>query len=146
MSILFQEKPNKLTFRTYYFINKYYMKSIQLVGYSTPVLIDSIGWLEGEANYTRIYYQNGTDTLVTQSLHWFEQHLDFIRVHRSTIVNPDFVAEFVHKSSRSGWVRLRNDRIIPVSRNRLDSTTSRLAAIHHLNEQPNLLTNEQTVS
>lgn len=118
------------------------MKSIQLVGYSAPVPNDSIAWLQGEANYTRVYFQNGTDVLVTQSLHWFEEHLDFIRVHRSTIINPNFVAEFVQKSSRSGWVRLRNDRVIQISRNRLEATASRLTAIH----QPDFVVNEWTVA
>ena len=101
-------------------------KSIRLVGHSHPVIIDSIVWLEGDANYTRIHYQNNTVSVVTQSLSWFEQHLNFIRVHRSAIINPMYVQEFVYKKGRSGWIRLCNEKIIPVSRTRLKLTAAQL--------------------
>lgn len=101
------------------------MKKIKLTGYPDPVPVESISWLEGEANYTRVYYQNGTFSIVTQPLHWFEHHLDFVRVHRSAIVNPSYVKEFVQKCGRSGWIRLLNDRVIPVSRTRLELTAIR---------------------
>ena len=103
------------------------MKTIQLIGYSPPVLINSIVWLEGDANYTRIHFQDGTVKLITQSLNWFEQNLDFVRVHRSAIINQAYVAEFVQKKGRSGWVRLMDNTIIPVSRDRLDYTAIHLA-------------------
>ncbi|MBD2701418.1 LytTR family transcriptional regulator [Spirosoma sp. BT702] len=102
------------------------MESIHLIGHPNPVLISSIVWLEGEANYTRVHYQSGGFSIVTQSLHWFEQHLNFVRIHRSAIINPIYVQEFVQKRGRSGWVRLVDDRVMPVSRNRLEHTASRL--------------------
>lgn len=107
------------------------MKTIQLVGYPKPVRIDSIVWLEGEANYTRIHYQNGSYAIVTQPLQWFEHNLDFIRVHRSAIINPAYIQDFGQKPGRSGWVRLVNDRVFPVSRNRLQQTVSRLTTVNH---------------
>ena len=100
--------------------------SIQLVGYKDPILVNSIVWLEGEASYTRIHYQNGSFSIVTLPLNWFDQHLNFIRIHRSAIINPIFVHEFVQKKGRSGWVRLHDDKVIPVSRNRLEFTANRL--------------------
>ena len=102
--------------------------TIQLTGHPQPVLINSIVWLEGEASYTRVHYQDKTNSIVTQPLHWFEQHLNFVRVHRSAIVNPLNVQEFVHKKGRSGWVRLINGTVIPVSRVRLELTAARLVA------------------
>ncbi|WP_460970053.1 LytR/AlgR family response regulator transcription factor [Spirosoma migulaei] len=102
------------------------MESIQLIGHPAPVLISSIVWLEGEANYTRVHYQNGGFSIVTQPLQWFEQHLDFVRIHRSAIINPIYVQEFVQKRGRSGWVRLQDNRVIAVSRNRLEYAASRL--------------------
>ena len=101
------------------------MENIQLTGHPHPVPINSIVWLEGEANYTRVHYQNGTISLVTQPLHWFEQYPVFIRVHRSAIINPVHVQEFACKKSRSGWVRLLNDKVIPVSRTHLELTAAR---------------------
>lgn len=102
------------------------METIQLVGHSHPVPIDSIVWLEGEANYTRVHYQDETISMVAQSLHRFEQLPNFMRIHRSAIVNPAYVEEFIYKKSRSGSVRLLNGQIIPVSRNRLELTAARL--------------------
>lgn len=101
------------------------METIHLTGHPTPVFIDSIVWLEGEANYTRVHYQNGTISIVTQPLHWFEQYPAFIRVHRSAIINPVYVQEFVCKKSRSGWVRLLNDKVVPVSRTHLELIAAR---------------------
>ncbi|MBD2752279.1 LytTR family DNA-binding domain-containing protein [Spirosoma validum] len=102
------------------------MQTINLTGHPHPIQIDSILWLEGEASYTRVHYQNGAVAIVTQPLQWFEHHLNFVRVHRSAIINPLYVQEFEHKSGRSGWVRLVNDLVIPVSRNRLEYTVSML--------------------
>lgn len=113
------------------------METIHLIGHSRPVLINSIIWLEGEANYTRVHYQNGTCSIVTQPLMWFEHRLSFIRIHRSAIVNPTHVQEFSHKSGRSGWVRLIDDRVIPVSRNRLKQTTVLLSTKSELSHSLN---------
>lgn len=105
------------------------MDTIQLVGYSHQVLISSIVWLESDANYTRVHFQNGTITTITQPLHWFEQNLNFVRIHRSAIINPAYAREFVQKKGRSGWVRLLDDTVIPVSRDRLPYTAAQLALI-----------------
>lgn len=121
------------------------MTSIQLIGHARPVLINSILWLEGEATYTRIHYQNGSCSIVTQPLQWFEHHLDLVRVHRSAIINPVHVKEFVQKRGRSGWVRLLDDRIIPVSRTRLALTAARLIQTSLLaNESPTDQLNSST--
>jgi DNA-binding LytR/AlgR family response regulator len=114
-------------------LNAMPMKSIQLTGHPRPVPINTIVWLEGEANYTRVHYEDETISLVTQPLHWFEQHLNFIRVHRSAIINPMYVQEFVHKKGRSGWVRLINNKVIPVARTRLELTAARLAPDEYSN-------------
>lgn len=103
------------------------MKTIQLVGHSPAVFVQSIMWLEGDANYTRVHFQDGSIKLITQSLHWFEKNLDFIRVHRSAIINPAYVQEFNQKKGRSGWIRLADDTLIPVSRDRLEYTATLLS-------------------
>ncbi|WP_052731079.1 LytR/AlgR family response regulator transcription factor [Spirosoma radiotolerans] len=103
------------------------MKTIQLVGHSPAVLVQSITWLEGDANYTRVHFQDGSIKLITQSLHWFEKNLDFVRVHRSAIINPSYVQEFSQKKGRSGWIRLADNTRIPVSRDRLEYTATQLS-------------------
>lgn len=103
-----------------------HMDSIQVTGHPDPILINSIVWLEGEANYTRIHRLDNTSSMVTQSLYWFEQYVNFIRVHRSAIINPVYVVEFGHKKGRSGWVRLINDKVVMISRAYLELTIKRL--------------------
>ena len=120
------------------------MEIIQLVGHSQPVPIDSIVWLEGEANYTRVHYRDETISVVTQSLHRFEQFPSFMRVHRSAIVNPAYVQEFVCKKSRSGSVRLLNGQIIPVSRDRLELTAARLTMAKIPESPPDENQNDQS--
>jgi DNA-binding LytR/AlgR family response regulator len=100
--------------------------TLKLIGYEQPVEVGSILWLEGEANYTRVHFLNGTNLIVAVSLYWFEYQLDFVRIHRSAIVNPQYVVEFKYKRGRSGWVRLQNDRQLPVARARLELTAQRL--------------------
>ncbi|GAB3023925.1 LytTR family DNA-binding domain-containing protein [Spirosoma pulveris] len=112
------------------------MDTIQLVGYTHQVHISSIVWLEGDANYTRVHFQNGTITTITQPLHWFEQNLNFVRIHRSAIINPAYAREFVQKKGRSGWVRLLDDTVIPVSRDRLHYTAAQLNLVISQEMQP----------
>ncbi|MFD2569143.1 LytR/AlgR family response regulator transcription factor [Spirosoma soli] len=102
------------------------MTTINLPGHRYPVLINSVMWLEGEANYTRVHYQDGSFTMVTQPLQWFERQFNFIRVHKSAIVNPTYIREFKQKKSRVGWVQLLNGMVLPVSRSRLEHTAIQL--------------------
>jgi DNA-binding LytR/AlgR family response regulator len=92
------------------------MKTIQLPGYSSPTRINSIIWLKGEANYSRVYYQDGTNSIVTKPLSHFEQFSGLIRVHRSAIINLIHVLGFVNEKGRSGWVYMLNQSPIAVSR------------------------------
>ncbi len=102
------------------------MLTIQFPGLRQPVSVQSIVWLEGDANYTRVHYQDGGYSLITQPLRWFESRLNFIRVHRSAIVNPAYIQEFKQKRSRAGWVELTDGQVLPVSRSRLAYTATRL--------------------
>ena len=104
------------------------MTTVRFPGQRQPIVVQSIVWLEGDANYTKVHCQNGTCLLISQPLRWFEPRLDFLRVHRSAIVNPAFIHEFRQKRSRAGWVQLLDGLVLPVSRSRLVDTAARLAA------------------
>jgi len=62
--------------------------------------------LEGEGNYTFIYTCRGKRYLVSKTLKSLTEQLDesFLRVHKSFIINTDYIAE-----------RLDDDRIIRMS-------------------------------
>lgn len=92
------------------------MKSIRLPGDSYPTSVNLIIWLEGEANYTRVHYENETNSIVTKSLNHFEQYAHLVRVHRSVMINSMYVHEFINNKGRSGLLRMANGKTVPVSR------------------------------
>lgn len=100
-------------------LNNIYMNSIQLPGYANSTAISLIVWLEGEANYTRVHYQDGTKSIVTKPLNHFEQYGYFVRVHRSILVNSMYVHEFINNKGRSGLLQLITGTRVPVSRTHL---------------------------
>jgi DNA-binding LytR/AlgR family response regulator len=58
---------------------------------SKKVLVDSIILLEGNANYTIVYLDNGKPKVIAHSIKFFEPFLEthgFLRVHRSFLINP----------------------------------------------------------
>lgn len=122
------KKPDNAAFRIYVSTNMArVMLTIQLPGVRHSLLVDSIVWLEGEANYTRVHCLDGSYKMITQPLLWFERKLGFVRIHRSAIVNPQFIAEFWQKKSRAGWVKLTNGQTLPVSRSRLEATAAQFS-------------------
>jgi len=105
-------------------LNNIHMNSIQLPGYAKLISINLIVWLEGEANYTRVHYQDGTKSIVTKSLNHFEQYSYFVRVHRSSMVNSMYVHEFINNKGRSGLLQLITGTKVPVSRTHLPLVSS----------------------
>jgi len=106
------------------------MRTIQLPGYIKPTFVNLIVWLEGEANYTRVHYQNGTNSLVTKPLNHFEQYACFVRVHRSAMVNSMYVHGFISNNGRSGLLQLVDGKNVPVSRAHLQLVTNLFSVSH----------------
>jgi len=80
---------------------------------------DEIDWIEADDYYAAIHAREGRH-LIRESLASLEQRLDqlrFVRVHRSAIVNLDFVSEVRNKDGET-WLVLRSGVQVPVSRRR----------------------------
>ena len=97
--------------------NKDYPSSIAIndKGGLLFIKISTIRFLKAEGNYTRINCGE-KEYLATKTVRSFEEMLDedqFIRVHKSYIVNIDFVNRY---SSDGGTLELEGDHWIPVSR------------------------------
>lgn len=92
------------------------MTPIQLPGLAIPISISSILWLESESNYTRIYYQDGSNTIVTKPINYFVQYAGFVRVHRSILANFMYIQGLVNDTNRSIYLELVNGKRLPVSR------------------------------
>ncbi len=78
---------------------------------------DDIILLEGDANYTVFYLQNGKKLMVATTLKQLEQRFElcqnFFRPHKSFIVNLDYLADY---QSDSNIFTMQNERKILISR------------------------------
>jgi DNA-binding LytR/AlgR family response regulator len=87
--------------------------------------VSDIEWVEAERDYMRLYLP-GRSFLVHQSMHSLEQLLPdslFVRVHRSTIVRRDCIAE-VRRKGRKLFVILRDGRPLPIGPRYADRITT----------------------
>jgi two-component system LytT family response regulator len=89
--------------------------------------VDSIKWIEAQDDYVMINSDQGR-FLKKKTMKYFENHLDenaFIRIHRSYIINADFIQHLEQKGKESYQLILKNGKELPVSKtglNRLKNT------------------------
>lgn len=84
---------------------------------------------ESDNNYTRFYFENGKELLVSQPLKNFEKKLDtqgFMRVHQSHLVNLSHITAYRKKSNQ---LVLKNNIAVPVSQNRKTNVMEYLAKL-----------------
>ncbi len=79
--------------------------------------IETITYLEASGNYTYLHFQNGQRALVCKTLQEMNQRLAqphrFIRIHRSFIINIDYLERYVR--GKGGYVVLEGDIPLAVS-------------------------------
>ncbi|GAB3939771.1 hypothetical protein GCM10028805_00680 [Spirosoma harenae] len=102
--------------------------SIKIPGYERPILLNRIIRLQGFGNYTWLHLQApNKPMLVAKSLKWFEELLpDFVRVHKSDLINPCFVQALDYFNAKTLEVSLPNKQIVKVSRRRIDPVLLKL--------------------
>ena len=86
-------------------------KGIELI--HTPDVIR----IEAISNYSKIYFLGGKTLVVSKVLKWFEESLaatQFIRVHRTHIVNKLFIDRYIKAEGYK--VGLTNGELVEVSR------------------------------
>lgn len=81
-------------------------------------LIEDIIYLKADSNYTLFYLQNGQVFISSKTLK--QTHLEhrfslFLRVHKSYLLNPDFI-DSISKDSNKLTIILKNGTKINVSR------------------------------
>lgn len=97
---------------------------------------ESIVWLEGDWNYTRIHRQNELTHLSAYTLKWYEQLLtSFVRVSKDAMVNPQHVQSVISLSSRPRRLQLilSNGEQIEVARRRQAETRRHFKALLVMN-------------
>jgi two-component system, LytTR family, response regulator len=63
------------------------------------IVADKIIRIEASSNYSKLFFEDGTTLVVAKVLHWFENKLspaDFIRVHRSHLINIIYIEQYSH--------------------------------------------------
>jgi two-component system LytT family response regulator len=97
--------------------------SVQSMGRTIFLTPDMITFLEGEGNYTYIHTNSGKRYLVSKTLKSLAELLEsnFIRVHKSYLVNANFVVE---RMEDDRMLRMSCGREVIVSRRKIKEITS----------------------
>lgn len=92
----------------------------------TLVDVDNVAWIKAEDKYVEIGEKNGKSHLLSKTLKQLESELpeSFIRIHRSYIINRDYVYE-IHKYFKGRYVFKLND----TDRSSITSSESYLSEI-----------------
>lgn len=88
-----------------------------------------VDWIEAHSDYAGLHVGERV-YLLREPLHQLSLRLDpgrFLRIHRSTIVQLDRIAEFVALSNRDGLLRLRNGTPLRASRTYIEPLHAALA-------------------
>ena len=84
--------------------------------------------LEADGAYTKVYQSDGSRTIVSKKLRFFEEHLRhhpaFFRTHRSAMVHLDHLTRYVRAD---GEVHLSNGHTAPVARQKRSDFEARIA-------------------
>lgn len=80
-----------------------------------------LAYLLGANNYTWIQFRNGEKRLIAKPLTYFEEQLpDFVRIHKTAIVNPVCVVAVQPppRPKMAGSLQMSDSTVLPVSRRR----------------------------
>ncbi|MBD2756123.1 LytTR family DNA-binding domain-containing protein [Spirosoma validum] len=85
--------------------------------------------LEGRGNYSLVYVRDTSNPLmVSRTLKYFEdQFADFIRVNKSSLINPNYIDRVIRKDAKTVAFLLIDGMTILASRRRVADTLARLA-------------------
>ncbi|MGV3706571.1 MAG: LytR/AlgR family response regulator transcription factor [Arcticibacter sp.] len=81
--------------------------------------LSEIMYVEADSNYSIFYLERGDKMIISKPLKEFEHYLEennFMRIHKSVIVNFRFVSEYSNKNGMQ--VILKNGIALPISRRR----------------------------
>jgi two-component system LytT family response regulator len=79
--------------------------------------INQIVRIESSSNYSKIYFKDGKNILVTKLLKDFEEILlpyRFFRIHNSHLINLSYIKKYIRGDG--GQVVMQNNEVIDVSR------------------------------
>lgn len=101
---------------------------VRIGGRTVFVRADAVEWIGADGDYAELH-AGGRTYVVRETLHELATRLDperFVRVHRSTIVRLDQVAEIQPLTNRDAVLRLHDGTPVRVSRTYIDALLSAL--------------------
>lgn len=103
--------------------------SLSIPGYRHIRDAQALNRLTGNGNYTWIELAGvKSPVLISQTLKYFERQLpDFIRVSKSTLLNPNCVVGTMREDARTVYLRLADESLVPIPRRRLADVMDKLA-------------------
>lgn len=88
---------------------------------------DTILWLEGDGNYTRIYRQQQPVSLMAYTLKRFERRFDnFVRIRRDALINPRHIQCIQWNGQPNLTIRLTDGTELMASRRNYKKVTSQI--------------------
>ncbi|GAB3794820.1 hypothetical protein GCM10028819_09700 [Spirosoma humi] len=92
-----------------------------------PVSVASIEYLEAMSNYSLVHLRNQRPMLVAITLKRLSERLpSFLRIHKGTLVNPDYIEAYQLSKMNAPFVQLSRNRKLSVSRRQLRQIKPRL--------------------
>lgn len=98
------------------------METIQLPDFTKKrtIPVSSIEYIEGLGNYTIVHLSGQKPLLVAVTLKRLTERLPtFLRIHKSTLVNPAYIVGYQSRQVGTSFIRLSKDRVLPISRRRV---------------------------
>ncbi len=96
---------------------------VKLNGRIAFVLLSDVEWIEAEGNYVRLHL-SGQSHLVRETMSGIEARLDpgqFMRIHRSAIVNIEFIKDLRPWFTGEYIVRMQNGKELTLTRSHRES-------------------------
>jgi two-component system, LytTR family, response regulator len=109
--------------------------SVRVGSRTVLVPVAQVERIEADGDYASLH-ANGKTWLVRERLHNLAMQLDprqFLRVHRSSIVRLDMIAELRALTNRDAMLRLRDGSVLRASRSYMPALTE---ALQHLDKKP----------
>lgn len=109
--------------------------SVRIGSRTVLVPVDQVERIEADGDYATLH-ANGKTWLVRERLHTLAMQLDprqFHRVHRSSIVRLDMIAELCALTNRDALLRLRDGSVLRASRSYMPALAE---ALQHRNKKP----------
>jgi two-component system LytT family response regulator len=97
-------------------------------GKITIIPVEEVKWIEAQDDYVLINSEKGR-FLKQKTMKYFENHLNenqFVRIHRSYIINLDFLQHLEQTDTESYRLVLKNGKELPVSKTGLTKLKSTL--------------------